>query len=76
MKKTSQNCKIDYITCSLGRKINFLKCGDNEGPVATFVAILVKVLDTADLDDSNRKNLQKLVRLCCRKSSVSGLEQL
>ncbi len=55
MKKTSQNCKIDYFTCSLGRKINFLKCGDNEGPVATFVAILVKVLDTADLDDSKSK---------------------
>ncbi len=48
---TSQNCKMDYFTCSFGRKINFLKCGDNEGPVATFVATLVKGLDTAALDD-------------------------
>jgi len=46
---TSQNCKMDYFTCSFGRKINFLKCGDNEGPVATFVATLVIGLDTADM---------------------------
>jgi hypothetical protein len=26
---TSQNCKMDYFTCSFGRKINFLKCGDS-----------------------------------------------
>jgi len=51
---TSQNCKTDYFTCSFGRKINFLKCGDNEGPVATFLATLVRGrdrgLDTADID--------------------------
>ncbi len=40
---------MDYFTCSFGRKINFLKCGDNEGPVATFVATLVIGLDTAGL---------------------------
>jgi len=46
---TSQNSKMDYFTFSSGRKIKFLKCGDNEGPVATFVATLVIGLDTADL---------------------------
>jgi len=42
---TIQNCKIDYFSSSFGRKINFHKCGDNEGPVATFVATLVIALD-------------------------------
>lgn len=40
---------MDYFTCSFGIKINFLKCGDNEGPVATFVATFVIALDTAGL---------------------------
>ncbi len=40
---------MEYFTCSFRRKIIFLKCGDNEGPVATFVATLVIGLDTADL---------------------------
>jgi len=41
--------KLDYFTSSFGRKINFLKFGDNEGPVATFVATLVIALDIAGL---------------------------
>ena len=30
------------------------KCGDNDDPVATFVATLVFTLDTADLDQAWR----------------------
>jgi len=38
---TRQICKAGYFTCSFERKSNFLECGDNEGPVVTFVATLL-----------------------------------
>jgi len=54
---TSQNYKLTILHAhfneSFGRKNNFLKCGDNEGPVATFVATLVIALDTTALANEN-----------------------
>ena len=59
---------MDYFTCSFGRKINFLKCGDNEGPVATFVATLVIALDNAD--PIGMKEEKKNAKKECKVKSI------
>jgi hypothetical protein len=52
----------------------FYKCGDNDTSVATFVATLIKLLDTADLDvvspewpEKSWKNYQRTKKIPCYK---------
>jgi hypothetical protein len=51
-----ENCKVDYYGCLFEGKINILKCGDNKGPVATFLATLAITLDNAGLTAPTKRN--------------------